>query len=205
MRLSEYVEYDDIGALVQTGKVTPAKSMFLARDAHHEVNPRINVVIEFYEDAALVDLRTSFFGAPFLRKKLRASEAGRFQKKGSRQFYGNRFSTDSFLFRRARVARFLGMPHFSAFVVVRGDRILYEAYAPDFRPDRPHTIVSITKTTLNLMLGRAVADGLVNLDERVGTYLPEIGTGYGEATVKAVADMNVVNVDHPAAGGLLYS
>lgn len=85
------------------------------------------------------------------------------------------------------------MPHFSAFVVLRGERILYERYAPDFGPDRPHPIMSITKTTLNLMLGRCVADGLINLDERVGTYLPEIGTGYAEATVKAVADMNVAN------------
>ncbi|MER8725424.1 serine hydrolase [Mesorhizobium sp. M1027] len=94
---------------------------------------------------------------------------------------------------RPEVARFLAMPHFSAFVVVRDDRVLYEAYAPDFGPDRPHPIMSITKTTLNLILGRAVADGLVNLDARVGTYLPEIGTGYAEATVKAVADMNVAN------------
>ncbi|TIR08830.1 MAG: serine hydrolase [Mesorhizobium sp.] len=94
---------------------------------------------------------------------------------------------------RPEVARYLAMPHFSAFVVVRDDRILYERYAPDFGPERPHPIMSITKTTLNLMLGRAVGDGLVNLDERVGTYLPEIGTGYADATVKAVADMNVCN------------
>ncbi|MES0039865.1 beta-lactamase family protein [Mesorhizobium sp. M0046] len=92
---------------------------------------------------------------------------------------------------RPGVARFLAMLHFSAFIVVRGDRILYEAYAPDFGPDRPHPIMSITKTTLNL--GRVVADGLVNLDERVGTYLPEIGTGYAEATIKMVADMDVAN------------
>ncbi|WP_189521982.1 MULTISPECIES: serine hydrolase [unclassified Mesorhizobium] len=94
---------------------------------------------------------------------------------------------------RPDVARFLAMPHFSAFVVVRGERILYERYAPDFGPERPHPIMSITKTTLNLMLGRAVADGLVNLDERIGTYLSEIGTGYAQATVKDVADMNVAN------------
>ncbi|ESW80655.1 hypothetical protein X770_30815 [Mesorhizobium sp. LSJC269B00] len=89
---------------------------------------------------------------------------------------------------RPEVARFLAMPHFSAFIVVRGDRILYERYAPEFGPDRPHAIMSITKTTLNLMLGRAVREGLVNLEERVGTYLPEIGSGYA-----AVADMNVAN------------
>ncbi|BCH34954.1 6-aminohexanoate-dimer hydrolase [Mesorhizobium sp. L-8-10] len=95
---------------------------------------------------------------------------------------------------RPEVARFLAMPHFSAFIVVRDDRILYEAYAPDFGPEKPHTIMSITKTTLNLMLGRAVAAGFINLDERVGNYLPEIGTGYAEATVNAVADMNVANI-----------
>ncbi|TIQ61652.1 MAG: serine hydrolase [Mesorhizobium sp.] len=94
---------------------------------------------------------------------------------------------------RPEVARFLAMQHFSAFVVVKGNHVLYEAYAPDFGPDRTQSIQSVTKTTLNLMLGRAVADGLVDLDERIGTYLPEIGTGYAEATVRATADMNVVN------------
>ncbi|CDX14568.1 Beta-lactamase class C and other penicillin binding proteins [Mesorhizobium sp. ORS 3324] len=94
---------------------------------------------------------------------------------------------------RPEVARFLAMPHFSAFVVARGERILYEAYASDFGPEKPHPIMSITKTTLNLMLGRAVADGLIKLEDRVRTYLPEIGTGYAEATIKSVADMNVAN------------
>ncbi|MER9250031.1 serine hydrolase [Mesorhizobium sp. M0590] len=94
---------------------------------------------------------------------------------------------------RPEVARYLAMSHFSAFVVVRDDRILYEAYAADFGPDRPHTIMSITKTTINLMLGRCVADGLVDLDRPVKDYIPEIGTGYAEATVKATADMNVAN------------
>lgn len=53
--------------------------------------------------------------------------------------------------------------------------------------------MSITKTILNIMLGRCVADGLLDLDRRVKDYLPEIGTGYGEATVRAVSDMNVAN------------
>ncbi|MER8989663.1 serine hydrolase [Mesorhizobium sp. M0843] len=94
---------------------------------------------------------------------------------------------------RPEVARYLAMPHFSAFVVVRDDRILYESYAPDFGSGRPHSIQSITKTILNLVVGRAVADGLINLDEKVRTYLPEVGTGYAEATVKATINMNVAN------------
>ncbi|TGU45654.1 hypothetical protein EN795_33405 [bacterium M00.F.Ca.ET.152.01.1.1] len=42
-------------------------------------------------------------------------------------------------------------------------------------------------------LGRAVADGLVDLDKRVGTFLPETGTACAESTIKAVAYMNVAN------------
>ncbi|RWC27072.1 MAG: class A beta-lactamase-related serine hydrolase [Mesorhizobium sp.] len=94
---------------------------------------------------------------------------------------------------RPDVARFLSVPHFSGFVVARDDRVLYEAYAADFGPDRPHATMSITKTLLNIMLGRCVAEGLLDLDRQVKDYLPEIGTGYGEATVRAVADMNVAN------------
>ncbi|MER9121407.1 hypothetical protein NKH93_33580 [Mesorhizobium sp. M0954] len=41
---------------------------------------------------------------------------------------------------RPEVTGYLAMPHFSAFVVVRDDRILYEAYAPDFGFDRPHPV-----------------------------------------------------------------
>lgn len=94
---------------------------------------------------------------------------------------------------RPKIARFLAMPHFSAFVVLRGQRILYEAYAPDFGPERTHPLMSVTKTTLNLMLGRCVAQGIVDLDRPVKHYLPEIGTGYAVATVKATADMDVSN------------
>ncbi|WP_192252156.1 hypothetical protein [Mesorhizobium caraganae] len=88
--------------------------------------------------------------------------------------------------------RFYGTSLAAMLLVVRYGRILYEAYGPDFGSERPHPM-STPSTTLNLMLGRAVADGLIDVDERVGTYLPEIGTGYAEATIKAVADMNVAN------------
>ncbi|RWH88315.1 MAG: amidase, partial [Mesorhizobium sp.] len=53
MKLSEYVEHDAtaLASLVNAGEVTPLELTRLAREAHDEVNPRINAVIEFYEDA----------------------------------------------------------------------------------------------------------------------------------------------------------
>ncbi len=95
--------------------------------------------------------------------------------------------------RHPGVAEILEAPHFSAFVVVRGEHVIYEAYAPDFGPDRPHSIQSITKMAVNLMLGRAVADGLVDMSRTMGSYLPELGSGYAGASVRDTADMNVAN------------
>ncbi|MDA9431814.1 amidase [Bradyrhizobium sp. CCBAU 51627] len=108
MRLSEYVEHDAtaLASLVKGGEVTPLELTRLARDAHDEVNPRINGVIEFYEDAeAVVGADGGLFhGVPFLRKDIGATEAGRLQEQGSRLFKGYRPQTDSYFFCRARDA-----------------------------------------------------------------------------------------------------
>src|SRR5690606_35614588 len=84
-------------------------------------------------------------------------------------------------------------PAFSAMVVIRGSHVLHEAYAPDFGPDRPHSIQSIGKMALNLMIGRLVEDGTIALDAPVERYVPEIGSGYRSATVQQVLDMDVAN------------
>ncbi|OBP77752.1 amidase [Mesorhizobium loti] len=121
MRLDEYVRYDATGlaSLVKAAVITPLELTRLARDAHVEINPRINAVIEFYEDAeTVVGSNEGIFAAvPFLRKDTGASEAGRLQENASRLFKGYRPNTESHFFRRAREAglRTLGrttMPEF---------------------------------------------------------------------------------------------
>ncbi|RWI00198.1 MAG: amidase [Mesorhizobium sp.] len=108
MKLTEYVEYDATGlaSLVRKGEVTAVDLIRLARQAHDEVNPRLNAIIEFYEDAETVAGADEGLlnGVPFLRKDIGATEAGRLQEKGSRLFKGYRSNTDSYFFRRARAA-----------------------------------------------------------------------------------------------------
>ncbi len=82
---------------------------------------------------------------------------------------------------------------FCGMAVARGQELLYENYARDFGPNQPHTIMSISKTTLNLIVGRLVADGALDLDRKVSDYLPAIGSGYADATLQQVMDMDVVN------------
>ncbi|WP_234840084.1 hypothetical protein [Sinorhizobium meliloti] len=51
MQLSEYVDHDATGlaSLVNSGEVTALELAWLAREAHDEVNPQINAVVEFYD------------------------------------------------------------------------------------------------------------------------------------------------------------
>ncbi len=91
------------------------------------------------------------------------------------------------------VRKMTGSPFFSGMAVLRGSEIVYENYAVDFGPSCVHSMQSITKTTLNLILGSLVEQGLVDMSRRVDHYLPNIGSGYAAATVQQVANMDVAN------------
>jgi CubicO group peptidase (beta-lactamase class C family) len=94
---------------------------------------------------------------------------------------------------REDVARLTGLPGFSAMVVARGDQVLFERYAADFGPDRPHSIMSISKTAMMLEIGRLWQAGALTLTERVGDILPWAGPGYAGARLQDVLDMNLLN------------
>lgn len=82
---------------------------------------------------------------------------------------------------------------FCGMVIVRGQEVLFEKYANDFGPDQPHTIMSISKTVMNLIIGELVADGKIDLAASVSDYLPRIGSGYASATIQQVLNMDLEN------------
>jgi CubicO group peptidase (beta-lactamase class C family) len=94
---------------------------------------------------------------------------------------------------RDDVQRLTAVPGFSAMVVAKPGRIVFERFAPDFSATQEHSIQSITKTMTHLIIGRLVATGDIDLATPVGHYLPELGSGYQDASVQDVLDMNVVN------------
>lgn len=97
------------------------------------------------------------------------------------------------LARRSDVARLTALPVFSAMIVAKGPVLLFERYAPDFGPGRTHSIQSITKTLIGLIIGKLIGDGRLGRLDRVGDHLPEIGSGYRDATIQQVLDMDLVN------------
>jgi CubicO group peptidase (beta-lactamase class C family) len=91
------------------------------------------------------------------------------------------------------VQRITSLPWFSGMVVIRDQDILFERYAADFGSDFPHSMQSVTKTMMNLVIGQLVEDDVLELSRAVSNYIPEIGSGYAEATLQQVLNMDVVN------------
>lgn len=104
-----------------------------------------------------------------------------------------RLATDQDIAQREDVARLCGNPWFSGMVVAEGNGILYERYAPDFAQDQPHSIMSISKTVMNLVTGAQRDQGKLTLDETAGSILPWLGAGYVGVSLQDIADMNVNN------------
>jgi hypothetical protein len=74
-------------------------------------------------------------------------------------------------------------------VILEHGKIRYEAY-PRMRPFEKHTLQSVSKPFAGLMIGILEARGLIDVDEPVETYLPEMrGSGWEGVPVQDVLDM----------------
>ena len=86
---------------------------------------------------------------------------------------------------------FLAMRPLMGLIVVRGDRVLLEHYAPDHGPDTPWVSFSVSKSVTSMLIGAAVADGFIaSVDEPVSHYLPRLrGTPYADVSIEQVLHM----------------
>ena len=82
---------------------------------------------------------------------------------------------------------------FCSLIVGKRQNILFEKYAKDFKKNQPQTIMSITKMFVNLFIGELVTKNLIDLNKKVSHYLPKIGSGYANAKIQDVLNMNVIN------------
>lgn len=68
-------------------------------------------------------------------------------------------------------------PRTNGLVVVKDGAIVFERYAGKFGPDVPHIFWSGTKSVLHALYGRAVMEGLVDIDQSFADRSPWIGDG----------------------------
>lgn len=76
-------------------------------------------------------------------------------------------------------------------VILRGNKIIYEHYANGMTPQSLHSCQSSTKTILNLLVGKAIKEGKLNLNDKVEKYIPDIGSGFKGQTIANVLAMNI--------------
>ena len=93
----------------------------------------------------------------------------------------------------SKLKKLMHNPAFSAVCVVRDDKVLMEAAAADFSISQPHSIQSISKLHIHLIIGQLISQGVLSLDSKIKDYLPDIGTGYAEASLQSLLDMTVTN------------
>ena len=76
-------------------------------------------------------------------------------------------------------------------IVLSGNKKIYENYWHGNTKDSKHISWSVAKSFLSAMIGIAVNDGLININEPITKYLPEFnGTGYEGVKVKDILQMS---------------
>ena len=111
MNLTEYARYDGLGLteLMRNKEVTAREVVDSFLAGIENINPKINAVIEVYDDRAekarhILIPGSPFSGFPFFLKDLSATEAGKLQERGSRLAKGCIAATDSYLTTRFKKA-----------------------------------------------------------------------------------------------------
>lgn len=73
------------------------------------------------------------------------------------------------------LAEYLARRKVRAFLVLRGDTILYERYREGYGPATPSSSFSVAKSVTSALLGQALASGAIrSLDDSVTRYIPEL-------------------------------
>jgi CubicO group peptidase (beta-lactamase class C family) len=90
-----------------------------------------------------------------------------------------------------RVADWLGKTQTTGFIVLKDGVVLHEQYERGNTAATQSIAMSMSKSTISFLIGNAVRDGLIRLDETVDRYAPELSEGgYKGVTVKNVLQMS---------------
>lgn len=92
---------------------------------------------------------------------------------------------------KASFEEFLKETYTDAYVVIKGDEIIFERYANGSSADQPHIMMSCTKSFTGLLAMMAVHEGLLSEDEYPTKYIPalEPAGAFAKAKIRHIFDM----------------
>jgi len=100
------------------------------------------------------------------------------------------------------VDAFLDNNRNTGLLILHGDTILAERYQYDRRPGNRFESASMAKTVLGMLVGFAVAENKLSLDDRADKYVPALRSHpYGEVTIRNLLTMSSGMQFHEAAEG----
>ncbi len=75
-------------------------------------------------------------------------------------------------------------------LVLKDGEILVERYYGHLEPERPHLMMSVTKSVVGLLAGKLAAEGVIELDKTTADYVPELAaSGWGPDSLRTLLDM----------------
>lgn len=82
------------------------------------------------------------------------------------------------------------------FIAIIDGEIVHETYRCGNTVDSKSVVHSITKSVTSTLVAGAIAEGHLELDEVISTYIPELaGTAYGESTLRSIMNMSAGTCD----------
>ena len=77
-------------------------------------------------------------------------------------------------------------------LVLRKGNVLYERYFNGMKPDTKHLLQSVSKSILGVLYAIMINKGVIDPQQKMGHYLPELNTCvFGSATIAQALDMQV--------------
>jgi len=92
--------------------------------------------------------------------------------------------------RDMQLEEFLFESHCDGFIVLKGDDIIYENHRRMTSEER-HLCQSVSKTTICSVIGGLITEGVIDVEQTVDYYLPEVGSGFNGVKIQNLLDMNV--------------
>ena len=75
-------------------------------------------------------------------------------------------------------------------LILKDGKVVFEKFFLGHGENTQHINWSVTKSITSILIGRAIDEGLLNLDQTLGYYLPQFEkSGYGKATIKNALNM----------------
>lgn len=88
---------------------------------------------------------------------------------------------------------FLRSTETTAFIVVEDDRLIYEKYFRGHESDSTQTSFSVAKSFASALVGIAIDDGVITLDDSITDYIPELNQrdpGFERITIRHLISMS---------------